>query len=157
MLAVELDGGGDVDVAHAVAIRAKEGIALHIFGGALDAATRHRILTRLDQRHRPGLGLVAVDLHLVRAQVERHVRTRDGVFVEVLLDDVALVAAADHEVIDAVRGIDLHDVPENGLPADLDHRLGAYRAFFADPGAEAAGKNDRLHGERSPRLSMQLT
>jgi len=23
--------------------------------------------------------------------------------------------------------------------------------------AEAAGKNDRLHGERSPRLSMQLT
>ena len=43
---------------------------------------------------------------------------------EVFLDHVALVAAADHEVIDAVGGVDFHDVPENRLAADLDHRLG---------------------------------
>jgi len=42
-------------------------------------------------------------------------------------------------------GIHLHNVPQNGLSADLDHRLWARRGFFAKPGAETPGENDRFH------------
>ena len=78
--------------------------------------------------------------------VERDVRHVQEVVGEVLLDDVALVAAADDEVVDAVRRVDLHDVPEDRLAADLDHRLRLQIALFGDPRAEPAGENDGLHG-----------
>src|SRR6185436_3334141 len=73
----------------------------------------------------------------------------------ILLDDIALVPAADHEVVHAVGGIDLHDVPEDGLAADLDHRLGPDAGLLADARAEASGQNDRFH--RSSRLQWALS
>lgn len=65
---------------------------------------------------------------------------------EVLLDHVAPVPAADHEVVDPVRRVQLHDVPEDRPAADLDHRLGAGAGLLADASAQAAGEDDRLHG-----------
>jgi hypothetical protein len=65
---------------------------------------------------------------------------------EIFLDDVALVAAADHEVVGAVRRVELHDVPEDGLAADLDHRLRLQIALFGYPSAQPPGENDDLHG-----------
>ena len=50
---------------------------------------------------------------------------------KVLFDEVALVAATDDEVGDAVVRIHLHDVPQDGLATDFDHGLGAGRGFFA--------------------------
>ena len=49
---------------------------------------------------------------------------------EELLDDVALVAQADDEVVDAVLGVELEDVPEDGAAADFDHGLGTERWFL---------------------------
>ena len=59
---------------------------------------------------------------------------------EVFLDDVALVSAADDEVVDAVLGVELEDVPEDGSAADFDHGLGAEGGFFTEACAEAAGE-----------------
>src|SRR3546814_10277137 len=58
---------------------------------------------------------------------------------------MALVATADDEFVDSGRSIQLHDVPENGAPADFDHRLGSDAAFFADARAVTAGENHCLH------------
>ena len=150
--AVEGDQGADIDVRHAIAIGEAEGLFfLDVVRHALETAARHGGLAGVHQGHAPGFGLALVHFHAVVGHVEGHVRHVQEVVGEVLIDHVALVAAADHEVVDAVRGIDLHDVPQNGLPADLDHRLGTHRAFFADAGAEAARKNDRLHGENGPQ------
>ncbi len=44
-----------------------------------------------------------------------------------------------------MRGINLHDVPDDRLAADLDHGLGLEVRLFADSGAESPGKDDRLH------------
>ena len=82
----------------------------------------------------------------VVGHVERDVGHVQEVVREILLDDVALVAAADHEIVDAVRRVDLHDVPEDRLAADLDHRLRLQIALLGDPRAEPAGENDDLHG-----------
>src|SRR5471032_1313539 len=43
-------------------------------------------------------------------------------------------------------GIDLHDVPQDRIAADLDHRLRAQHAFLGDAGAVAARQDHRLHG-----------
>ena len=81
--------------------------------------------------------------HLVVVHVEGDVGGVQEVVGEVLLDDVALVAAADDEVVDAVLRVDLEDVPEDGAAADLDHRLGA----------EARS----LHEMRVPRPPARMT
>ena len=42
---------------------------------------------------------------------------------KILFDHVALVTATNDEVIHAMRGIDLHDVPQNRTPTDFNHGL----------------------------------
>jgi len=56
-----------------------------------------------------------VDLHVPAGEVEGDVARVEVVVGEVLLDEVALVAEADDELLDAVGGVDLHDVPEDRL------------------------------------------
>ena len=95
----------------------------------------------------PRLDAVAMDLRSVwscRSNVTS--RARQHVVAEVLLDQVALVAAADHEIVQTIGRVDLHDVPENRLPADLDQRLRLRNAFFADAATEPARENDDFHG-----------
>src|SRR5262249_14484574 len=64
---------------------------------------------------------------------------------EVVLDDLALVAQGDDELGEAVRRVSFHDVPEDRLAADLDHRFRFDRGRFGQPGAEAAGQDDDFH------------
>ena len=66
---------------------------------------------------------------------------------EVFFYHIALVAAADHEVVYPVVGIGLHDVSQNGLATDLNHWFRTGRGFFGDSGSEATGENDCFHIE----------
>ncbi|MOA60389.1 hypothetical protein D3C78_1852500 [compost metagenome] len=66
-----------------------------------------------------------MDVHTVFRHVERHIRHVQEIVREVFLDYVALVTKADHEIVDPIVGIRFHDVPDDRLAADLDHRLGA--------------------------------
>src|SRR3546814_10200208 len=65
---------------------------------------------------------------------------------DTLFPYTTLFRSADHEIVQAVRRLDLHDVPEDRLAADLDQRLRPDRALLADPGAVAPGQDDDLHG-----------
>lgn len=58
---------------------------------------------------------------------------------KIFFDNVALVAAANDEVIDTMVGVGLEDVPQDGLATDLDHGLGLGVGFFADAGTQATG------------------
>ena len=49
---------------------------------------------------------------------------------EVLLDDVTLITAANHEIVDAMCGVYLHDVPQNRFAPDFNHRFGREVGFF---------------------------
>jgi hypothetical protein len=46
-----------------------------MLSGPLQAAARHRVQARVDDRHTPGLELLFMDLHLVPRQVDRDIRT----------------------------------------------------------------------------------
>ena len=63
---------------------------------------RSGVLAGVDQGDAPGVGYGVVDGHAVVGEVEGDVGGVQEVVGEELLDDVALVAEADDEVVDAV-------------------------------------------------------
>ena len=67
------------------------------------------------------------------------------------LDHPALVAERDHELREAVMCVVAHDVPEDRLAADLDHRLRNEPGLLGDARSETAGEDDGLHGRRRSR------
>src|SRR6185437_14510809 len=112
---------------------------------ALEPSARLRVVPGIDQRHAPWLGVPLVHNHAVVRHIESDVGHVQKIIGEILLDDIALVTAADHEIICAVRGIELHDVPENWLTADFDHRFWFEVTFLGNAGTKSAGENHDFH------------
>ena len=135
----------EVDIAYPIAVGETEGFIVKKRGHALQAAAGHGLGAGVDQGYLPWFGVLLVDLHGVVAHVEGDIGHVQEIVGKVLLDYIALVAQADDELIDAIVRIDFHDVPEDRLAADLHHGLGLEIGLLADPGAEAAGKDDCFH------------
>src|ERR1017187_3208826 len=131
---------GDVDVGNPIAIgEAKVPLVPDVWQYALEASTGHGGIPGIDYGHLPGLGMPLPNVHGVVFHVEGNIRRVQEVVGEVLLDDIAPVTAADDELVHAVSGIDLHDVPENRLSADFDHRLWFEISLLGNPRPEATG------------------
>ena len=64
---------------------------------------------------------------------------------KILFDYVALVAAADNKIMDAMARVGLHDVPQNWFATNFNHGLGSSRRFLTDASAEAACENNCFH------------
>src|SRR5215471_6714401 len=141
---VKTDEFPNIDVADAVAIGHAE-VRINVTSHPLEPAPRHGVLARIHQRHAPWFDMLLMNLHCVVLHVEGNVRHVQEVVGEVLLDHVALVAAADNEFVYAGRRVALHDVPEDRLAANLHHRLGANHGFLADAGTKTSGENDGFH------------
>ena len=143
---VEGDEARDIDIADAVAIgHAERLFILQLRHHPAQTAPGHAVLPGVDQGHAPRLCLVVDDLGRALAQIEGHVGAMEVVVGEVFLDDIALVAAADDKVVDAMGRIDLHDVPQDRAAADFHHRLRDADRFLGQPGSKTAGQNDALH------------
>ena len=145
---VEGDGGRNVDIGYAIAVsHAKRLVAFNVFCDLLESAAGAGFFASVNERDAPGLGDRIVNRHFVGRHIEGDVGGMQEVVGEVLLNDVTLVATADDEVIDAVAGVDLEDVPKNGQATDFDHGFGPDGGFFTDPGAETACEYHCLHPE----------
>src|SRR5262249_14642547 len=83
----------------------------------------------------------------VAAAVAQHevVRQRLVVPEEVLLDRLSAVAEAEDELVEAERGVVLHDVPEDRPRPDRDHRLRQQRIGLACTQGQATAEEDDLH------------
>src|SRR5712671_5577194 len=73
---------------------------------------------------------------------------------EIFLDDVALVSQADDEFIDPMGAVYFHDMPDDGPPADLHHRLGTNHRLFGKARAHPACQDNCLH--MSSRMLLAL-
>jgi hypothetical protein len=76
---------------------------------------------------------------------EGKVTLHHAVVKEVLLDKTTLVAEAKHKFLEAIMGIDLHDVPKDGLSADFHQRFRAELGLFPQPGSQPPTQNDHFH------------
>ena len=153
LLAVEADGVGDVEVGDAVAVGQAEGLVADVVADPPQPAAGHGLEPGVGEGDAPRLGGDAVDLDGVGREVDRQVVGAVEELEEVFLDEVALVAAADHEVVQAMRRIDLHDVPEHRHRADFHQRLGDDSGLLAQARSVAAGKDNDLHGNSTRKRS----
>src|SRR5271170_3146792 len=145
-LAVQINCGAHVDVADAVSVgQAEFSFFAEIGEDPLDAAANHRLVARVDQRHAPGLRRGVVDLHAVVPHVKGYVRLVQEIVLEVLLDDVPLVAKANNKVINSLSGVYFHHVPNDGHSAHFNHRLRLDVSLFRESRAQAASKYYRFH------------
>jgi hypothetical protein len=131
--AVEPDQVLDVDLRDAVAIGHAEGLVAEIVAQAPQPAAGLSLQASVHQRHAPGLRAADMGRDIVLRIVEGHVGHVQPVVREELLDHVALVAERENELVDAALGVDLHDVPEDRAPSDLDHRLRARLGLLHEP------------------------
>src|SRR5678815_1961145 len=67
------------------------------------------------------------------------------VVVKVLLDQLALVAASYQEVLASIVDINIHDVPQDRLPAYFHHWLRTVTRLFGKAGTPATCKNHDMH------------
>jgi hypothetical protein len=67
------------------------------------------------------------------------------VVLEVLFNDISFVTAADYKLVDIMSRVHLHDMPENWLATDFDHRLGLQMRFFGDSSAKPSRKDYCFH------------
>ena len=72
---------------------------------------------------------------------------------EEFLDDVGLVAETQDEILVPVLAVIAHQVPDDRLAADRDHRLGNVFGIVADPGAETSAEQDCFHRRGLIRFS----
>ncbi|MNE07995.1 hypothetical protein D3C80_1006370 [compost metagenome] len=145
MAVVEIDQGWQVHIGNAVAVSQAEGFVANVIAYPLEAPASCRILASVHQRDSPRLGMTVVDMHLVFRHVEGDIGHVQEIVGEVLLDHIALVTEANHEIVDPVVGVDFHDVPNDGLATNFDHRFRAQMRLFTDTGTQATGQDDCFH------------
>jgi hypothetical protein len=78
-----------------------------------------------------------MDRHAVFiGKIKRYIGPVQVVVREIFLDDMPLIPAADHEIMEPEAGVIFHDVPKDWLLANGNHRLGFEIAFLADTGTQ---------------------
>lgn len=60
---------------------------------------------------------------------------------KIFFDDILFVAAADDEFIDTVVAVSFHDMPQDGLSSDFNHRFGYQIGGFAQTCTETTGNS----------------
>ena len=87
--------------------------------------------------------------HGAGLQVDAEVAGDACIFGEEPLDDVAFIAEQDHEFLEALLRINLHDVPQDRPAADFDHRLRYRHRLFGEAGAASTGQYRNFHRSQS--------
>ena len=103
LASMKTDDFSEVDIANAITVGQRKGLVANVLADALEAATGHRVLACVDQRDTPVLDAASKHLHAVGSEVEAAICLVQKVVREVVLDLVAAISAADHEVPDPVR------------------------------------------------------
>ena len=101
--------------------------------------------SRVDDVDFPVRLVPVVDDGLPVGQVDEDVVVQCIEVEEIVLDVFGLVPCCDDELVHPLRTVNVHNVPEDGLPPDLDHWFGHQMAFLADTRPESTCQNDCLH------------
>ena len=142
VIAVKLQKLCNVHIAHAIAVGHHKRLIPHIRLDTLDASAGHGVQTGIHHCDLPRLGVVIMYGHFILTvgKIKGNVTGVQEVIREPLFDHVLLVPRAHDELVKAIAGVLLHNVPENGHTADLHHGLGPVLGFLTDACTESPGK-----------------
>src|SRR6516164_10725631 len=152
MLLMELKQTLDINIGYAIAIGKHEFIAVDPRFDSLDASARERLFPGVDQRHGPvrrPVWLRSLDPVILAAQVNGEILVINFIVVEVLLDDLSPVTKGEHKLLEAVVCVYHHNMPQNGLRADLHHWLRPEFGLFAQTRPQTPAEDNHFHATRS--------
>jgi hypothetical protein len=91
------------------------------------------------------LGVGIVYDYFIILQFYGHIGVMQEIIKKIFLNNIPLVAQANDKIVKPLGRKYFHDMPEDRLIPDLDHRFWSQMGFFRDPGSQAAGENYHLH------------
>src|SRR5882757_1988907 len=112
-----------VDVGYTITPGEHEGFIAQVRSEPLDAAAGLGLHAGVDQVDVPVGNDAAVHFDLAGLERDAQIAVQGAIVEHVLLDDFAFVAQCDGELVEPVVGVMHHDVPENWLAANFDHRF----------------------------------
>ena len=125
----------DINICHAISIGQHESIPIEVFLYSLDTSSCHSIQTGIYQSHLPWFQDIIMYDHLVfLCKIKGNITVVKIIICKPFLDYMLLISTADHKFIKAICRIHFHDMPENRLLSDLDHRLRFQMALLTDTG-----------------------
>lgn len=138
--------GIDIDVRNAVTVgETKQIVAFEIFLYQAYAPPGLSRLPCLRERHLPLLSRGAVQRHASRVtEAQSDIRGKESIVKKILFDEPALVTETEHEVVNTVMRVKLHDVPEHRVFTDPDQRLRDVVGNISDARARAPTEYDRF-------------
>ncbi len=147
MPVVKGNRGVDVAVDQPVPVCQKECLLFDEPQHPLKPSPGHGGLARIDQGHAPILFVVLTVVLELRAgaEPEGHVAGIPLVIAEEVLDHFAFVAEAQDEILVAVVGVDLHDMPKYRPFANRHHRFGPKLGFLAQARPQTTAQNHHFH------------
>ena len=78
-------------------------------------------------------------------KIKRYIGSMNKIISKPFLNDMLLIPRADDKLVDSIRGIDLHDMPEDRHFTDLYHRFRLKGGFFGNAGSKTTRENYRFH------------
>src|SRR5947209_16214104 len=135
----------EVQIRHTIAVGENKGFASQQTTQSLDAPPGDRLLTRIYEVDGPFLAPTTMDSDIAIGQADTQVHGDIWVVEKEALDNLALVPKRHNELGESLLAIDLHNVPQNGTPTDLNHWLRLEIGLLGKSGPEPASQNHDLH------------
>src|SRR5258708_36327770 len=104
----------------------------------------------------PILAVIVFSLDLALFQIDRQISAKTSVIEKESLDHFAAIPDGNEKLLEAVMRIVAHDVPEQRLTANLDHRLRLNLSLFGQAGSDTARQNDNPHQALSPTHTSDI-
>lgn len=127
---VKLHQPMQIDICQTVTPRQQKCLAIEVRSQTLDATAGVGVCARFDELHPPRFRDLLRCRDLTPAAINRQMTGHQLRFNEETADHITAVTQSDCKVIKAGGQKVAHDVPENRLSADLDHRLGDVAGQF---------------------------
>jgi len=135
----------DVHIADAIAIGAHEGFVFEQGGEAAQAAAGHGVQPSVDERDFPVENRALDGGLFPGGHVDGEIRVECVIIKEEGFHVFRLVSKSQREVRESIVGVNVHDMPDHGLPADGDHGFRNVIGVFGEAGAIAAGEDYGFH------------
>ena len=149
MAFVEGDEFFDVYVGNSVPVREHEGIVSDVFSCTEDSSSCLCSKSCVNQGDFPGFTVLLMDGHLVVLKIEGDVAAMEEVVGEIFFDDVPFVSQENDKIVVSIPRVDLHDVPENRMAANLHHGFWDDICLFGKTCAHAACEDKDFHDSYS--------
>jgi hypothetical protein len=138
----------DVDVGYAISVGQEKSLAwFDVFLDRLDPIPGQSFVARVGECDTPIFFFVTIMKPDVRGapELQGRVARIPEIVAEIFADHFRFVTETQNEILVAEMGINFHDMPEDGLPADRHHGLRPKFGLFPKSRAFTTAENNNFH------------